>query len=47
MPVAEFIVWSHDAARPGCTPDLYAGLADNQLSPLEPEDDAQTIGRFT
>ena len=36
--VAEFIVWSHDRRRARLHPDPYAGLADNQLSPLELED---------
>jgi sec-independent protein translocase protein TatC len=36
--VAEFIVWSHDRRQARLHPDPYAGLADNQLSPLELED---------
>src|SRR6516164_10211900 len=36
--VAEFIVWSHDRRKARRHPDPYAGLADNQLSPLELED---------
>jgi len=32
--VAEFIVWSHDRRRARLHPDPYAGLADDELSPL-------------
>ena len=31
---AELIVWSHDRRRARLHPDPYAGLADNELSPL-------------
>jgi sec-independent protein translocase protein TatC len=31
---AEFIVWSHDRRRARLHPDPYAGLADDELSPL-------------
>jgi sec-independent protein translocase protein TatC len=34
--VAEFIVWSHDRRRARLHPDPYAGLADDELSPLDP-----------
>jgi sec-independent protein translocase protein TatC len=33
---AEFIVWSHDRRRARLHPDPYAGLADDELSPLPP-----------
>jgi sec-independent protein translocase protein TatC len=33
--VAEFIVWSNDRRRARLHPDPYAGLADDELSPLE------------
>jgi sec-independent protein translocase protein TatC len=36
--VAEFIVWSHDRRRARLHPDPYAGLADDELSPLELDD---------
>jgi sec-independent protein translocase protein TatC len=32
--VAEVIVWSHDRRRARLHPDPYAGLADDELSPL-------------
>jgi sec-independent protein translocase protein TatC len=36
--VAEFIVWSNDRRRARLHPDPYAGLADDQLSPLDLDD---------
>jgi sec-independent protein translocase protein TatC len=36
--VAEFIVWSNDRRRARLHPDPYAGLADDELSPLDPVD---------
>jgi sec-independent protein translocase protein TatC len=33
---AEFLVWSHDRRRARLHPDPYAGLADDELSPLPP-----------
>ncbi|MBV9207722.1 MAG: twin-arginine translocase subunit TatC [Actinobacteria bacterium] len=33
---AEFIVWSHDRRRAWLHPDPYAGLTDDELSPLQP-----------
>jgi sec-independent protein translocase protein TatC len=33
--VAEFIVWSNDRRRARLHPDPYAGLADDQLAPIE------------
>jgi sec-independent protein translocase protein TatC len=42
--VAEFIVWSHDRRHARLHPDPYAGLADDQLSPLELPDDAESRG---
>ena len=38
--VAELIVWSHDRRQARLHPDPYAGLADDELSPLELPDDA-------
>jgi sec-independent protein translocase protein TatC len=40
--IAELIIWSHDRRHARRHPDPYAGLADNQLSPLELPDDAET-----
>jgi sec-independent protein translocase protein TatC len=37
--LAELIVWSHDRRHARLHPDPYAGLADNQLSPLEKTSD--------
>src|SRR6516162_4185869 len=37
--VAELIVWSHDRRRARLHPDPYAGLADDELSPIELPDD--------
>jgi sec-independent protein translocase protein TatC len=34
--MAEFIVWRHDRRRARRHPDPYAGLADDELSPLDP-----------
>ena len=39
--VAEFIVWRHDRRKARLHPDPYAGLADDELSPLD-LDDADT-----
>ena len=36
--VAEFIVWSNDRRRARQHPSPYAGLADDELSPLDPDD---------
>ena len=36
--VAEFIVWSNDRRRARLHPDPYAGLPDDQLSPIEVTD---------
>ena len=36
--VAEFIVWRHDRRKARLHPDPYAGLADDELSPLPLED---------
>ena len=44
--VAEFIVWSHDRRHARLHPDPYAGLADDELSPLELPDDAETHSRL-
>jgi sec-independent protein translocase protein TatC len=33
--VAEFIVWQNDRRRARRHPDLYAGLADNEVSPID------------
>jgi sec-independent protein translocase protein TatC len=40
--VAEFIVWSHDRRKARLHPDPYTGLADDELSPIELPDDAET-----
>ena len=34
--VAELIIWRHDRRRARLHPDPYAGLADDELSPLDP-----------
>jgi sec-independent protein translocase protein TatC len=39
---AEFIVWYHDRRHARLHPDPYAGLADDELSPLELPDGADT-----
>ena len=36
--VAEFIVWSNDRRRARLHPDSYAGLADDELSPIDLDD---------
>lgn len=36
--VAEFVVWYNDRRRARLHPDPYAGLADDELSPLDPLD---------
>src|SRR6266702_469028 len=36
--IAEFIVWSNDRRRARLHPDPYAGLADDELSPLDLDD---------
>jgi len=43
--VAELIVWSNDRRRARLHPDPYAGLADDELSPIE-LDDTEAPGRF-
>src|SRR6516165_4964547 len=43
--VAELIVWSHDRRHARLHPDPYAGLADDELSPL-PVEDPETDGSF-
>ena len=45
--VAEFIVWSHDRRHARRHPDPYAGLADDELSPVELPDDAETRSTLT
>jgi sec-independent protein translocase protein TatC len=37
--LAEFIVWSNDRRRARLHPNPYAGLADDELSPIEADDD--------
>ena len=44
--VAEFIVWSNDRRRARLHPDPYAGLADDELSPIELPDDTENRSRF-
>jgi sec-independent protein translocase protein TatC len=36
--VAEFVVWNHDRRKARLHPDPYAGLADDELSPIDLED---------
>ncbi len=43
--VAELIVWQNDKRRARLRPDPYAGLADDELSPIE-MDDADTGNRL-
>ena len=43
--VAELIVWRHDRRKARLHPDPYAGLADDELSPIE-LDDTQDRSRF-
>ncbi|MGH3230574.1 MAG: twin-arginine translocase subunit TatC [Streptosporangiaceae bacterium] len=43
--VAEFIVWSNDRRRARLHPNPYAGLADDELSPID-LDDTQNRSRF-
>jgi sec-independent protein translocase protein TatC len=43
---AEVIVYLNDRRRARRDPDPYAGLADNELSPIELPDDAETRGRL-
>jgi len=44
--VAEFIVWSNDRRRARRNQDPYAGLADDELSPIELPDDTESRSRF-
>jgi sec-independent protein translocase protein TatC len=44
--IAEVIVWANDRRRARLNPDPYAGLADNELSPIELSDDTEA-SRFT
>jgi sec-independent protein translocase protein TatC len=44
--VAEFIVWSHDRRRARLHPDPYAGLADDELSPLDLDDTGTSDNRL-
>jgi len=43
--VAEFIVWWNDRRRACLHPDPYAGLADDELSPLDPDDNSTATAR--
>jgi sec-independent protein translocase protein TatC len=43
--VAELIVWSNDRRRARRHPDPYAGLADDELSPLDPLSPLDSVGR--
>jgi sec-independent protein translocase protein TatC len=43
--VAEFIVWTNDRRRARLHPDPYAGLADDELSPID-LDDTEDRSRF-
>ena len=44
--VAEFIVWRHDRRQARLHPDPYAGLADDELSPLDPASPASRTPKF-
>jgi sec-independent protein translocase protein TatC len=44
--VAEFIVWRHDRRKARLHPDPYAGLADDELSPLDLEDTGSRDSRL-
>jgi sec-independent protein translocase protein TatC len=45
--VAELIVWANDRRRARLHPDPYAGLADDELSPLDlPDEDESRNSRF-
>jgi sec-independent protein translocase protein TatC len=44
--VAEFLVWYHDRRQARLHPDPYAGLGDDELSPLELPDDEDTRSRL-
>jgi sec-independent protein translocase protein TatC len=45
--VAELIVWANDRRRARLHPDPYAGLADDELSPLDlPDEDETRNSRF-
>ena len=43
--VAEFIVWYNDRRRARLHPDPYAGLADDELSPIDLNDLDDVHGR--
>ena len=36
--MAELIIWRHDRRQARLHPDPYAGLADDELSPLDLDD---------
>jgi len=44
--VAEFIVWSNDRRRARLHPSPYAGLADDELSPIDLEDTETRDNRY-
>jgi sec-independent protein translocase protein TatC len=44
--VAEFIVWSNDRRRARLHPSPYAGLADDELAPIDLEDTETRDNRF-
>jgi sec-independent protein translocase protein TatC len=44
--IAELIVWANDRRRTRLHPDPYAGLADDELSPLPVVDDTEDRSRF-
>jgi sec-independent protein translocase protein TatC len=44
--VAEFIVWRHDRRKARLHPDPYAGLADDELSPLDPANAGSRTPKF-
>jgi hypothetical protein len=44
--VAEFIVWNNDRRRARLHPSPYAGLADDELAPIDLADTEPRDGRF-
>jgi len=44
--IAEVIVWANDRRRARLHPDPYAGLTDDELSPLPVVDDTEDRSRF-
>jgi sec-independent protein translocase protein TatC len=44
--IAEVIIWANDRRRARLHPDPYAGLTDDELSPLPVVDDTEDRSRF-